>query len=512
MSDKINTEKVFFSKNVISGIPWMIVSKFIMFFVYFGISVVIVRMLGPRKYGVFSLCKNIAAYLIPICALGLNSAILRFVPELAASTNKAGIKRLLSKIAIIQLLVCGLVFCAFIFLKPHLNSWFHVDFRYYLLITGVLIFGQVAKNYTNDTFTAFFKIKNVALISILQSIAIATGLYLFLRTNPDVGIALGVEGVVLVVSAGISLFMLVKYISGLNWRSPAYGIGKRRTLKLSSAMLLNSTARMLMLKYTEIFFLGIFFSPVLVGIYELGYSTPQMVVIFIPMAIQTMFTSAFSEAYSRDKECLPVLISSFYRIIIITALPITAFGVFFASRGIELVYGAEMSAAGPVAAAFCLIHMFPLISMPLSMALVAKEKVMNMFPLLLFQVAVNLLLDFMLIPRYGIKGAVIAVVGTFVLTIPVRLYVVARLVGGIYFPLKFFFKIAIPFFLLALVLFPLAGVLNLATYFLVAILYAFSGLLLIKVLGLLSEDDVKEFRILEIDKLNKVLTYFLKEK
>ena len=59
----------------------------------------------------------------------------------------------------------------------------------------------------------------------------------------------------------------------------------------------------------------------------------------------------------------------------------------------------------------------------------------------ILQVTVNISLDIILIPQFGLMGAVAAVLLTFILTIPIRLLVIKRLIGGLWFPIKFFFKV-----------------------------------------------------------------------
>lgn len=507
MSTATPQSKTFFSKEAISGLPWMIISKLILFFVYFGISVIIVRFLGAEQYGVFSLCKNISEYLIPICGLGLPAAILRFVPELSDSTNLAGIKRLITKSVLLQLAAIVFAIGTLTVFSNQLSQLFKIDFKNYLFLTGLLVGAQVLKNTLRSSLTAFLKAKILAGLSLVQGIMFVGGLYCFLRLHPDVGTTLTVEIVSLAVIIAIAGGILIRHLKSLNWRSPPYSVGKRRTLKLSGAVLLNSVFRMIMLKYTEIFFLGVYFTPVVVGSYELGYSMPQMVVAFIPTAIQALFISAFSAAYNQDESCLGMLVSSLHKIIILMSVPLTAFGVFFAGRAVILVYGAEMSAAAPVARAFCLFHMFPLISMPLSIALTAKEKILNMAPFLIMQVVVNIILDYLLIPTYGMNGAMWAVFGTFALTIPIRLYKVHSLIGGIFFPFRFFLKMSIPLFVLAFAFSPLSELLNLPMLFALALLYGLLYLVVIKMFGLLSAEDVREFENLDIALLTKVLKY-----
>jgi O-antigen/teichoic acid export membrane protein len=85
------------SARSMQAVPWILFSKILLFFAYFGISILLVRGLGKEQYGVFALCKNFADILVTLCGLGMNAAILRFVPELVVNRNKAGLVRLLWK-------------------------------------------------------------------------------------------------------------------------------------------------------------------------------------------------------------------------------------------------------------------------------------------------------------------------------------------------------------------------------------------------------------------------------
>jgi O-antigen/teichoic acid export membrane protein len=76
------------------------------------------------------------------------------------------------------------------------------------------------------------------------------------------------------------------------------------------------------------------------------------------------------------------------------------------------------------------------------MAITAKEKVLQMLPYMIAQVAINLLLDWLLIPRWGMPGGVAAVTLTWIVTIPFRILAVRRIVGNIPFPIGFLVRVA----------------------------------------------------------------------
>jgi len=238
--------------------------------------------------------------------------------------------------------------------------------------------------------------------------------------------------------------LLARHVRGLAWKKNLpYGIGKRRTLKFSGTAMLSAILRMAMFKYSEIFFLAFAAGTTVAGVYDLGYSLPFTVVTFIPLALLSLFTAAFAEAYVKDRNCLGRLISSYYKLLIMVSLPVAVPGAFFSPAAYHIIYKGEMDEAGLIASAFCIVLLLPLISIPLSTALKAKEKAHNMLPMMMFQIAVNLFLDWLLIVNLhlGLWGGVGAVAGTFFLTIVPRLMVARRLIGGIYFPGRFFLRI-----------------------------------------------------------------------
>ena len=164
-----------------------------------------------------------------------------------------------------------------------------------------------------------------------------------------------------------------------------------------------------------------------------------------------------------------------------------------------------MAPAGPIAAVFCVLHVLPLISTPLSMAITVKEQVVRMLPYMLLQVGLNLLLDWALIPVFGVAGAIGAVAGTFFLTIPLRLRAVRSILGGIHFPTSFFLRNLLAAVALAAVMSPLAPRLNLAALAALGSAYLLLFVVMIRVLRLIRPADVADLRALGISRVNRAL-------
>lgn len=517
-----NGGRGFFSREAISGVPWMILSKVALFFVYFGVSVLTVNGLGRDQFGVYSLMTNISSYLVVVCGLGLGAALMRYVPELATHKNHRGLIHLLWKSAFMQLLVTSVVAALLLRFSAPLQRLFnaeHVEhFRFYLMLVCALVGLLLLKDFVATVFTSMFKARIVAVLAMVQGVIWLVALSAWLIVTPEISTVFYVQmlSIALVYIAG--LILLARYVRGLAWHTLPYGIGKRRTLKFSGTAMLSAILRTVMFKYSEIFFLAFAGGTTVVGMYDLGYSLPFTLVTFIPLALLGLFTAAFADAYVRDNRCLGRLISSFYKLLIMVSLPVAVAGAFFSPAAYHIIYRGAMDEAGQLASVFCIVLLFPLISLPLSMALKAKEKVHSMLPMMALQIAVNLTLDWLLIVhlRWGIWGGVVAVAGTFFITIAPRLLVARDIIGGIYFPGRFFVRILLALVLEASVLFWItqrtrlfdrfnSEWLNISLLFAVGLLFLSGFLLIVRILRLVRPADIADFKALDIPRLNRVL-------
>lgn len=517
----------FFSREAVKGVPWTITGKLVLFFIYFGISVVTVNGLGRAKFGVYSLMTNISSYMLMLCGLGMGAALMRYVPELAARKNRRGLLHLLWKSAALQVvavIVMSLVLLRFTGPLQRLFNAEHVElFPFYLKLACGLTGLLLLKEFVGTAFTSIFKTRTVAILSITQGIIWLSVLYYWLAIRPEVETVFAVQMCSVGVIYSIGSIALFRHVHRLPWHTTEFGIGKRRTLKFSGTAMLSAILRMVMFKYSEIFFLAAVGGTTLAGIYDLAYTMPYTVITFIPLALLPLFTAAFAEAYVKDNTCLGRLVSSYYKLLMMVSLPIAVLGRFFAPEAYHIIYGGEMDQAGDLAAAFCLVLTLPLYSMPLSAAIKAKEKVLNMVPMLVLQIVVNLFLDWLLIVRFdlGLWGGIMAVLATFVLTIPFRVLVVRSILGGVFFPLRFFFRNLLA---LGAVGFGFKWIsdrvglfecfesqwINVGFLFAVGFLFFAIFLLMIRYLRLVRQEDIEDFHALDIENLNKVLRFLVR--
>jgi O-antigen/teichoic acid export membrane protein len=496
----------FLSREVLKSVPWVVGARLILFFVSFGVSIVIVNGLGRELYGVYKLAMLAAEYSILVCSLGLNTALMRFIPELRVKKSRAGLIRLLFKSILAQSVMLVLLGILLYVLKPLIDTYFFKSDSHFLLTLVVLLaLGRLGRAFCDDVMTAMFRMQAVSILAVIHGILLLSVVFAALKYNPTPAAAMVAQSVSVLVIAVCGAVILFRLLRGLDWHESHEGIGTKRVLGIAFPRQLTQMSSLITQRYSEVFFIGFFFTPEIVADYELGNWFPFILITFLPQSVQNLFTSGFAEAYSRDPRCLGRLVSTYFKTLILLVVPVSAFGAFFAPDIIPAIYGEEMAAAGQVASAFFVIHLLSLISTPLGVAIITKEKSMQMQPLLIMMIIVNLAFDWFLISRYGITGACIAVVATFAVTIPIRLYIVSRLIGGVFFPMRFFLKMLVVLFGLALGLHTLVDAPGFFGIAGLGIAYLIIYCLLLRWLRLIHSDDVAELRAMGFSKVNRVL-------
>jgi O-antigen/teichoic acid export membrane protein len=134
-----------------------------------------------------------------------------------------------------------------------------------------------------------------------------------------------------------------------------------------------------------------------------------------------LLLATFSEVYSRRKESLGEAISGYYKLLFVLVAPVSIFGAAISGSAVKILWGSEMASAGTLAQMFFLIFSVSFFSTPLSMALYVRELTWLNLIIYVCNATVNVGLDLVLIPRYGLYGAVVPV-GLVILASPFVYY------------------------------------------------------------------------------------------
>jgi O-antigen/teichoic acid export membrane protein len=361
--------------------------------------------------------------------------------------------------------------------------------RYFVLGT-VLVGAEILFLAATNLTTSFYDTRGLSLATlggaVFYLVLVASALYL----------GYGVPGV-LVASASANLIMAVVLALRLRRRMqtfpapadsqvPGPGLSAGAVLRYSLPFAAITVMNLITWRQSESILLAHLRTMKEAGWFDLAYRIPQMILEFVPGAIWPLLMAGFSEIYGRDRGKLNHAITVYYKLLFLLVAPISIVGAAVGDRAIVALYGEEMAPAGPICQAFFLIFSVSFFSTPLSMAFYVLERPWSSFWLYLANSIAIVGLDLLLIPRYGLVGAVIPVALVIVAS-PFLTYLVLRRLGvRPSIPFGFLARVylaAVPCGLLYPVRFWVSGKVPVALAALVAVGLYWMGLRLFRVLG-----------------------------
>jgi O-antigen/teichoic acid export membrane protein len=329
------------------------------------------------------------------------------MPELRVKRDAGGAKGLLGFVLLAQLVAWVAFFVVFLLWGEGLGTFFRTPGMGLLLKVGVgLLVIDLMSLLASQLLTSFY---DVRLLSIYTTVSLVVTLALtvaFLRMG------YGVMGVLVAaaISGGLLTALLLERCAlhvPLSLRPSFSGIG--RVMKYSLPFAVIGVLNLVTWRQSETLFLLYFRTADDAGLFDLGYRVPQQVLEMVPGAVWPLLMATFAEVYTRRREALGDAISAYYKLLFVLVAPLSVFGAAISAAGIPVVFGDPMAQSGVLAQLFFLIFSVSFLSTPLSMSLYVIELTWLNLIIYCANAAVNIGLDFVLIPRYGLFGAVVPV-------------------------------------------------------------------------------------------------------
>ncbi|MCK4546898.1 MAG: oligosaccharide flippase family protein [Candidatus Eisenbacteria sp.] len=427
-------------RNVGTAMSWSVLSRVIRQIFGMASSIIIVRSLGKMDYGIYALLMSVLTFGVAIGRGGLTQAMLRYVPELKMKGAGAGMRLLLRTVIQFQLGLTVVIVVVGWLLRNQVAQLFDQPALAGLLALGLgLAIFEVYHDTINESAIALYETKTVAVAAVLGSIVTLAGVILFVKMG------WGIAGVLVAAGVGHLAVILVlarKVLQCMRAGRSDTGesISRKRLFNYAFPFLAINVMVLITWRQSETVFLSYYWTPVEAGLFDLAYRVPQRMLEFIPGAVYPLVMAGFSEAITKNLDSMRRGIVMYYRLLFLMVAPISVFGMLYADRFIEVMYGAEMAAAGPVCQIFFLVFMASFFGTPLSMAIYAVEKTWVNMIFYLVSTVVIVGLDLLLIPPYGLWGAIIPVA---VITVasPFARYLLARhFVGSIRIPWRFILR------------------------------------------------------------------------
>ncbi|MGJ8743439.1 MAG: oligosaccharide flippase family protein [Polaribacter sp.] len=405
-----------------------------LFIVYF-LAIIITKFYGPSAYGRYSIIKSLILIFIIFNTLGLNTFAIRL-----SSDRKHFDKGLFNsdyfKKSYIILFVASLILSTtlIIFKKEIAVSFFgDKSLESYLVYFPFVLIFATFLNYNSNVLKGQGKILLFSIVSSFLNnfifiCIILIGYFYYTSNESFIIISLLISFIVAFV---VSIYIITPIRYSQDYKKSKYV----RLLKDSLPMMLSSSMIFIIFS-VDTLMLGFFDSSENVGIYRIVTQISGINAVFL-IIIGAVVAPKISKLYSENKilEIKPLIIKS-SKIVLLITLPILILILIF-SKHILLFFGEEYLNAFQSILILSICQFFYAISgfVDLILNMTGKQRVFGKITFI--TAMINIILNLLLIPIYGITGAAISTGFSILLT---------NGLGAVYVKMKYnFLPFYIPF-------------------------------------------------------------------
>jgi O-antigen/teichoic acid export membrane protein len=169
-----------------------------------------------------------------------------------------------------------------------------------------------------------------------------------------------------------------------------------------------SSGGALIFTYADTIIIGLFMTEADVGIYRVAFQLTS-VASFIVLAFHTVLFPRISKWHTEKKfSLIEYSIAKAVMYSLFIAIPITAGGIILSEKLLYYLYGASFVSGAPILVILLFVQIANIFMYLLTMCLNAMDMPKTSFYITAGSALVNIVLNILLIPRYGITGAAVA--------------------------------------------------------------------------------------------------------
>ena len=375
-------------------------------------TLLVTRTLGAKAWGIFALSLVVLQIASVIGRLGMDTALLRFTAEYVAKGEITTLKEIYKK-ALILVVPCSiLVAISVYFLSPILaDRVFHKPYlTNYFRIVSFVIVPFVLLWVHSESIRGLKRIKEYMFLQQSGIFIVASLLFLvglsFIKSHFFPLISYGLSILTLSI---ISIYLWRKYFTNpfiTSKTSTVSTTSYKSLLSISIPMLLSSSLSLIM-GWTDTIMLGMFRSAQEVGVYNVALKV-SMITSFTLGAINTIAAPKFAELWGkRDIKGLARVAQQSTKLIFWTSFPVLPLFLIF-PKPILGIFGEEFK-VGAVALMILTLGQFVNAaagSVGYILQMTGHQKFYQ--NVVLIGTVLNIVLNWLLIPIYGVVGASIA--------------------------------------------------------------------------------------------------------
>ncbi len=371
--------------------------------------------LSPAEYGTVDLIAQTANILIPIITLSAADAALRFTLDTKVLEEQ---KKIYSSLLVI--LFCG--FAVLAALYPLFNSFGYLDGNAILLVIYVL---TASLKQLNATFVrALEKVKLYALDGIVTTLTMLLLNILFL-----VSFKWGIKGYLLAIILSDAISSVFLFAAARLWRYISIKAPDKtlmREMLRYSIPLIPTTLLWLITSISDRFIITLFHGEAMNGINTVAYKIPTILTTVFTMFSNAWNMSAITENGSEDRAKFYTNVFSLNQ----AFMYVLSAGILLLNKPITYIWvNPAYYEAHRYSPILTIATIFTCFNVFLGSAYIASKKTKQSFLTSLASGVINIVLNFMLIPDFGIYGAAFATAVSYFIVFFVRLYDTKAIIG-----------------------------------------------------------------------------------
>jgi O-antigen/teichoic acid export membrane protein len=393
------------AKTALFNVNWIVLDKGVTALLGLVFGVWVARYLGPEKYGIISYVMALSALLSPLALLGLNSVVVRNIVTAPETSDRILGTAFVLKILGAVLLVVASVFLVHVLSDEGPGGDGDEPLVLYLLILGV---GTLFRSF--DVVVYFFQSKVQGKYNAISNIVSNTlcsftrmGLILAQASLLPFIVVLSVNNI-LVISILVFFYAVRTSHSIFAWR---FDLATAKSLmKDSWPLALSLVSALIYLKIDQIM-IGNMIGKAELGIYSAAVRLTE-VWNFVPAAIMESIFPAIIKLRSKDSKVYLHRLQTVCDVFVWTTVGIGVLFTFSSDGLVWLLYGEKYAGSGTILAIYIWSAVFVFLTSASGYWLIAE----NFMMLGLFRTCtgaiVNVALNLVFIPRWGIVGSAYA--------------------------------------------------------------------------------------------------------
>ena len=375
----------------------------------------VARMVGPESYGQISIGLMIAGLGITLSSLSLDSAILNYLPKYRHNENERKIRGIVKSAFTLAIpasvVLSGLVFffSEFIATAVFENSGLVPVIRIFAIAIPFGVVTKISLDVTKAYKTAKYQvwIRQIGQ-NIVQVIAAAALIFL----GYEVAGAAGGWLIGAIAGGIVSVYIMEKKFGPLLFSrkedTREYGKIFRYSYPLILAGAIGS-----ILGWTDTFFLGYYMQETSVGLYNAALPTAMLMMIPY-QALAALVMPSMSEVIERDDKDLTKLLKTLTRWTFTLSFPAFCLMFLFSEQVLHILFGAEYTKAATSLTILAFGYLYSTSVGHLDSVIKAIEKTKILYKNAAINFVVNIGLNILLIPKFGIRGAALATTGSII--------------------------------------------------------------------------------------------------